>query len=54
MLPKIDANTLTPIFLLSVRLGGLMTFAPFLGSVSIPAKVKAGQKINSTYKASKK
>lgn len=42
MLPQIDSNTITPMFLLGVRLGGLMTFAPFLGSVSIPAKVKAG------------
>src|ERR1700759_5528790 len=42
MLPHIDSNTLTPVFLLGIRLGGLMTFAPFLGSVSIPAKIKAG------------
>jgi flagellar biosynthetic protein FliR len=42
MLPQIDSNTLTPMFLLSVRLGGLMTFAPFLGSASIPWKVKSG------------
>jgi flagellar biosynthetic protein FliR len=42
MLPQIDTNTLTPMFLLSVRLGGLMTFAPFLGSASIPWKVKSG------------
>lgn len=42
MLPHIDSNTMTPVFLLGVRLGGLMTFAPFLGEVSIPAKIKAG------------
>jgi flagellar biosynthetic protein FliR len=29
-------------FLLGTRLGGLMTFAPFLGSASIPWKVKSG------------
>lgn len=42
MLPQIDSNTITPMFLLGVRLGGLMTFAPFLGSASIPWKVKSG------------
>ncbi|HZU30298.1 MAG TPA: flagellar biosynthetic protein FliR [Candidatus Angelobacter sp.] len=42
MLPQIDSNTLTPMFLLGVRLGGLMTFAPFLGNASIPIKVKSG------------
>jgi flagellar biosynthetic protein FliR len=42
MLPHIDSNTMTPMFLLGLRLGGLMTFAPFLGDASIPAKVKAG------------
>jgi flagellar biosynthetic protein FliR len=42
MLPQIDSNTLTPMFLLGTRLGGLLTFAPFLGSASIPWKVKSG------------
>ena len=42
MLPHIDSNTLTPVFLLGIRLGGLMTFAPFLGDVSIPPQIKAG------------
>jgi flagellar biosynthetic protein FliR len=42
MLPQIDSNTITPMFLLGVRLGGLMTFAPFLGSATIPWKVKSG------------
>lgn len=42
MLPQIDTNTLVPMFLLGIRLGGLMTFAPFLGSASIPWKVKSG------------
>src|SRR5579862_1226485 len=42
MLPHIDSNTMTPMFLLGLRLGGLMTFAPILGDASIPAKVKAG------------
>jgi flagellar biosynthetic protein FliR len=42
MLPQIDSNTIAPMFLLGVRLGGLMTFAPFLGSATIPWKVKSG------------
>lgn len=42
MLPHIDANTMTPMFLLGLRLSGLMTFAPFLGDSSIPVKIKAG------------
>ncbi len=33
---------MAPTFLLGVRLSGLMTFAPFLGGVSIPWKVKSG------------
>jgi flagellar biosynthesis protein FliR len=40
-MPQIDVNSIAPTFLLGVRLGGLMTFAPFLGSTSIPWKVKS-------------
>src|SRR5450432_538653 len=42
MLPQVDFNNMFPTFLLGVRLGGLMTFAPFLGNPSIPIKVKSG------------
>lgn len=41
-IPQIDVNTMLPTFLLGVRISGLMTFAPFLGSQNIPMKVKAG------------
>jgi flagellar biosynthesis protein FliR len=42
MIPQVDVNTMMPTFLLGVRMGGLMTFAPFLGSPSIPMRVKSG------------
>lgn len=33
---------LVPAFMVSVRIAALMTFAPFLGSLAVPARVKAG------------
>jgi flagellar biosynthetic protein FliR len=44
-MPQIDINTLAPTLLLGIRLGGLMTFAPFVGSVSIPWQVKSGMTV---------
>jgi flagellar biosynthetic protein FliR len=41
-MPQIDINALAPMLLLGIRLGGLMTFAPFVGNVSIPWQVKSG------------
>jgi len=36
------AGTLAQIFLVATRIAGLMTFAPFFSSVSIPVRVKTG------------
>src|SRR5882672_2266984 len=41
-LPPIIFESFSPALLLGIRLGGLMTFAPFVGSVSIPWQVKSG------------
>src|SRR5216684_3323008 len=42
MFPLVDFKMFSPTLLLGVRMGGLMTFAPFLGSANIPWKIKSG------------
>jgi flagellar biosynthetic protein FliR len=41
-MPQIDITALAPTLLLGIRLSGLMTFAPFVGSSSIPWTAKSG------------
>src|SRR5690348_4195136 len=41
-IPQFDFSMLAPAMLLGVRISGLMTFAPFLNSASIPWQVKSG------------
>src|SRR6266851_5709587 len=40
-IPPIIFESFSPALLLAIRLGGMMTFAPFVGSTSIPWQVKS-------------